>query len=469
TRSRAASRSIPRFTSSPTRRASPTGARFPSTYSVAKSASSSSPSRLHETTAAEAASSSKPLRTSRAWSCASVRRRCASMRSAVTLADPATPRLVFARRGADRLRDAVRRVGSLERFANLRFDRLGDVGVLLEERLRVLAALADPLLAVRVPRARLPDDVAVERDVDDRAHLRDPLAVGDVELGLAERRRDLVLDDLHAGARADDLLADLDLLELADVEANGGVELQRAAARRRLGVAEHDADFLAQLVDEDHHALRARDRGGQLAQRLRHQAGLQPDVRVAHVAFELGFRDERGDGVDHDDVDGVRAHEHLGDVEGLLAGVRLRDEELIEVDPEPLRVGRVERVLDVDERRRPAGLLRLGDDVQRERRLTGRLRPVDLDDAPARQTADAEGEIEGDRSGRDDVERHLVGELAHFHDRAFAELTLDLRERVRKGYLFFVGHGAPCGVMRSVLSRRYRACVPTAWQPARTA
>src|ERR1700676_3581615 len=170
------------------------------------------------------------------------------------------PRLFVVRcgYGADGFRDAVRRDRRFERFADLGRDLVGDVGVLLEERLRVLAALADALLAVGVPRARLADDVALERDVDDRAHLRDPLAVGDVEFGHAERWRDLVLDDLDAGARADDVGSDLYLLELAHVEPDRGVELQGAAARRGFGAAEHHADLLAQLVDEDHHALGAR-------------------------------------------------------------------------------------------------------------------------------------------------------------------------------------------------------------------
>ena len=37
----------------------------------------------------------------------------------------------------------------------------------------------------------------------------------------------------------------------ADIEPQAAVELQRAAARRRFGVAEHHADLLADLVDED--------------------------------------------------------------------------------------------------------------------------------------------------------------------------------------------------------------------------
>src|SRR3982750_3940575 len=53
------------------------------------------------------------------------------------------------------------------------------------------------------------------------------------------------------------------------------VETGRVAAGRGLGTAVHHPDLHADLVDEDHHAIRARDRGGELAQRLAHQPGLK--------------------------------------------------------------------------------------------------------------------------------------------------------------------------------------------------
>src|SRR3546814_20077636 len=76
--------------------------------------------------------------------------------------------------------------------------------------------------------------------------------------------RDLVLDHFDAGGVADDLVAVLDLAGAADVEADRGIEFQRVAARRRLGIAVHHADLHAKLVDEDHHATRAADRNGEL-------------------------------------------------------------------------------------------------------------------------------------------------------------------------------------------------------------
>ena len=109
------------------------------------------------------------------------------------------------------------------------------------------------------------------------------------------------------------------------------------------------------------------------------------------------------------DVDRAGADQRLGDLQRLLAGVRLRDQQLFEVDAEPAGVDRVEGVLGVDDRGHAAQLLGLGDDVQRQRRLAGRLRAVDLDDAAARHAADAEREVERDAAGRDRLDLHRVG------------------------------------------------------------
>src|SRR5262249_1545548 len=75
-----------------------------------------------------------------------------------------------------------------------------------------------------------------------------------------------------------------------------------------------------------------------------------------------------------------------------------------------------------------AAPLSLGHHVVDECRLPGRFGPEDLDDAPARQSADAEGHVEGERPRRDRSDRDLRP-VAHPHDRALAELTLDLAER----------------------------------------
>ena len=128
-----------------------------------------------------------------------------------------------------------------------------------------------------------------------------------------------------------------------------------------------------------------RDGAGQLAQRLGHQAGLQADVGVAHLALDLGPGHQRGDRVDDDDVDRAAAHERFGDLQRLLAGVGLGDEQVVDVDAQRLGVVGIEGVLGVDEGGDAARLLGFGDDVQGQGRLAGRFRAVDLDDAAARE------------------------------------------------------------------------------------
>src|SRR5207244_3826301 len=87
--------------------------------------------------------------------------------------------------------------------ADLSFDLGAEVGVLLDEELRVLAALAEAHVAVGEPGAGLLDDLVLQTDVDQLAGLGDPLAVADIELRLAERRGAFVLDHLHLHPRAD--------------------------------------------------------------------------------------------------------------------------------------------------------------------------------------------------------------------------------------------------------------------------
>ncbi len=81
----------------------------------------------------------------------------------------------------------------------------------------------------------------------------------------------------------------------------------------------------------------------------------------------------------------------------------------------------------IDKAAHAALLLGFGHDLQCQRRLTRAFGPVDFDDASLRQTADAERDVETERSRRNrlDVE-FLVG--AEAHDRALAEALVDLRE-----------------------------------------
>src|SRR5207248_1939684 len=105
--------------------------------------------------------------------------------------------------------------------------------------------------AVVDPRAALFDDLLLDAEIDEVAFAADAALVHQIELGLLERGGHFVLDDLGANARADRLFALFHVGDLADFDADAAVELEGQAARRRFWIAEHDADLLANLVDED--------------------------------------------------------------------------------------------------------------------------------------------------------------------------------------------------------------------------
>jgi hypothetical protein len=85
-------------------------------------------------------------------------------------------------------------------------------------------------------------------------------------------------------------------------------------------------------------------------------------------------------------------------------------------------------VLGVHERRHAAPALGFRDHVQRQGRLARRLRPEDLDYAAPRESAHAERDIQGEGAGGDGRDVDLLA-ATQPHDRALAELLVDLCER----------------------------------------
>src|SRR6185312_5389009 len=138
-------------------------------------------------------------------------------------------------------------------------------------------------------------------------------------------------------------------------------------------------------------------------------------------------------------VDRARTHQRVGDFERLLAGVRLRNQEVVGGHPDLKKKDHVERMLGVDEGADAALLLRFGNGVQRQSRLARRLRPVDFDDAAARQAANAERDVEPERPARNRLDVHGLVVLAELHDRALAELALNLAERGGQGFRLIHG------------------------------
>src|SRR5262249_7621008 len=80
--------------------------------------------------------------------------------------------------------------------ADLILDLAGDIPVRLQIQAGVVLALADAITLVRVPGPGLLDDPLHAAQLEDLSLAGDAGAVHDLELGLPERRGDLVLDHL---------------------------------------------------------------------------------------------------------------------------------------------------------------------------------------------------------------------------------------------------------------------------------
>src|SRR5690606_33861217 len=128
-------------------------------------------------------------------------------------------------------------------------DLARDFRIVAQKLLGVLSALPEALGVIGEPGAGLLHHTGLHTQVDELARLRHAFAIHDVELDLLERRRQLVLDHLNPRLVADGLLAILHRTDAADVEAHGGIELERVAARRRLRSAAPAPDLHPELAD----------------------------------------------------------------------------------------------------------------------------------------------------------------------------------------------------------------------------
>ena len=151
-------------------------------------------------------------------------------------------------------------------------------------------------------------------------------------------------------------------------------------------------------------------------------------MRVAHVPLDFRPRHQRRHRVDHHDVHRVAAHQDFSDLKRFLADPGLGDQQIVDIHSTPGRIGRIEGMLGIDQGGRSAVLLGLGDNVLGQRRLTRSLGPKHLDHPTARQSAYAEGEIQGDGARRHHA---YLGQVipTHAENRTSSELLLDLRYR----------------------------------------
>ena len=205
----------------------------------------------------------------------------------------------------------------------LLLDLITDLGMIRQEGLGILPALADLISFIGKPCAALVDDIHRDREIQNISLPGDSLSEHDVEFRFLKRRSDLVLHHLHAGAVSHDLTALLERLNPADIQPDCGIELKCPAAGGGFRISEHDAHLLTQLVDENHRTVRLADHGSELTQRLGHQSCLQANMRIAHVPVDLRLRHQSRNRVNDNNVNRTGTDHRFGDLQRLLSVIRL--------------------------------------------------------------------------------------------------------------------------------------------------
>ena len=225
---------------------------------------------------------------------------------------------------------------------------------------------------------------------------------------------------------ADHFAALLQGFRTAYIHTHGRIELQRAAAGRGLGVAEHHADLLTQLVNEDHDTVRTGNDCGELTQGLGHQTGLQTDMCISHVTVDLCLRHQCRDRVDDHDIQRAGTHHGLGDLQRLLSGVRLGDIEVVNIHADILRIDRIQCMLRINKTGNTVSSLHFRDHMQCDRCLTTGFRTVDLHDPAAGNPAEAECQVQAQGTGGNCLYIHMGRCIPKTHHGALSIRFLDL-------------------------------------------
>ena len=161
-------------------------------------------------------------------------------------------------------------------------------------------------------------------------------------------------------------------------------------------------------------------------------------MTVTHIAVNLRFRYERRHRVHDHDIDRSRTHHRFRDLQCLFPAVRLGYVKFININTDIPRIHRIQCVLRIDKSGNPPSFLNFRYHMQRHRRLTARLRPVNLYDPPFRDPAYSQRDIKTQRASRNSLHLHPGCGITKFHNRTFSVLLLDLRDRRLQRFYFIL-------------------------------
>jgi len=149
-------------------------------------------------------------------------------------------------------------------------------------------------------------------------------------------------------------------------------------------------------------------------------------VGITHFSLDLGPGNKRGNRVHNNHIDRSAPYKSISDLEGLFAGIRLRDQKIVDIDPQFSGVFRVERMFGVYKSRDATRFLAAGNNMKRQGCLSGRFGTIHLCHPSTGHTTDSGGYIEVDGSRRESIDLDLTGLCPQLHYRTLTVLPFDL-------------------------------------------
>ena len=168
--------------------------------------------------------------------------------------------------------------------------------------------------------------------------------------------------------------------------------------------------------------------GGQFSQSLGHQPCLKSHMRISHISLDFCSWDQCRHRVHDNNIYGTGTNHSLCDLQRLLAVVRLRDVQIVDIHTDVLCISRIQGMFRIDKSGNAASLLYLCHHMKGHGSLTAGFRSVDFYDPSLWNTSHSQRNIQAQGTGRYGFYIHVCGRVSQLHDRAFAKLFFNLPE-----------------------------------------
>ena len=162
---------------------------------------------------------------------------------------------------------------------------------------------------------------------------------------------------------------------------------------------------------------------------------------ISHISVDLRLRHQSGHRVHDHYIHSAGANHHLRNLQRLLAVIRLRNIEVINIHADILCIDRIQGMLRVDKTGDPAPFLNLGHHMESHRCFTAGFRAVNLDHTSPRHASQSQGNIQTQRSRGNRFNIHIRTGISQLHHGAFSIRSLNLCQgRVQRFQLIIFIH-----------------------------